>query len=195
MSIARKTIAFFQLFDILDNMEYNVIRSKRKTLALVITPQGEIVVRSPLRCSEKLIESFVHSHEAWINKNLAKVEARRKNAAAYEIDEAEAAEYIRRAKEYLPLRTQYWSEITGLHPAYVRITSAEKRFGSCNGKNGICYSYRLMAYPEKAVDYVIVHELAHIKHKNHGAEFYKLIERYMPDYREYEKILKHKGVN
>ena len=176
-------------------MEYNVIRSKRKTLALVITAQGEIIVRSPLRCSEKLIEAFVQSHEDWISKNLAKVEARRKSAAAYDIDESQKAEYIRRAKEYLPLRTQYWSEITGLHPSYVKITFAEKRYGSCNGKNGICYSYRLMAYPEKAVDYVIVHELAHIKHKNHGAEFYKLIEKYMPDYRDYEKILKHKGVN
>lgn len=176
-------------------MEYNVIRSKRKTLALVINAQGEVVVRAPLRCSDKIIASFVESHEAWISKNLIKVEQRRKNAAAFEIDEADAAEYIRRAKEYLPARTQYWSDITGLRPSYVKITSAGKRYGSCNGKNGICYSYRLMAYPERAVDYVIVHELAHIRHRNHGAEFYRLIEKYIPDYKECEKILRHKGVN
>jgi predicted metal-dependent hydrolase len=171
-------------------MEYNVIRSKRKTLALVINAQGEVVVRAPLRCSDKIIASFVESHEAWISKNLIKVEQRRKNAAAFEIDEADAAEYIRRAKEYLPARTQYWSDITGLRPSYVKITSAGKRFGSCNGKNGICYSYRLMAYPERAVDYVIVHELAHIKELNHSKRFWAIVESVLPDYKERQRILK-----
>lgn len=174
-------------------MKYDIIRTKRKTLALVITSEGKIVVRAPLRCSDKTIEDFVLRHNQWIKLNLEKVEARRQKAAAYEISEAETAEYIRLAKEYLPERTAYWSSVMGLTPSYVKITSAKKRYGSCNGKNGICYSYRVMAYPRQAVDYVIVHELAHIKYKNHGAEFYKLIEKYLPDYREYEKILKHKG--
>ena len=57
------------------------------------------------------------------------------------------------------------------------------------------FNLSLVYLDKYLIDYVIVHELAHIKHKNHGAEFYKLIEKYMPDYREYEKILKHKGVN
>ncbi len=174
-------------------MEYEIIRTKRKTLALEITSQGKVLVRSPIRCSEKIIEAFVLRHDDWIKRNLAKCEERRKNAAVFEISEADRDKYIRLAKEYLPERTAYWSAVTGLTPSYVKITSARKRYGSCNGKNGICYSFRVMAYPEKTIDYVIVHELAHIKHKDHGTDFYKLIEKYIPDYREDEKILKHKG--
>ncbi|MEG1614194.1 MAG: M48 family metallopeptidase, partial [Oscillospiraceae bacterium] len=76
-------------------------------------------------------------------------------------------------------------------PTAVKITSAEKRFGSCSGKNSLCFSYRLMQYPQDAIDYVIVHELAHIKHKNHSKNFYELIEQYMPDYKERNAILKN----
>ena len=78
----------------------------------------------------------------------------------------------------------------GLEPTGIKITSAQKRFGSCNGKNSICYSWRLMLYPPEAIDYVVVHELAHIVHKNHGAKFYKLVAKYLPDYKERVKMLR-----
>ena len=57
-------------------------------------------------------------------------------------------------------------------------------------KNSICFSWRLMLYPPEAIDYVIVHELAHIRHHDHSPAFYALIERYMPDWRERMKLLK-----
>ena len=85
---------------------------------------------------------------------------------------------------------EYYSDIMNLKPTGVKITKAKKRFGSCNDKNSLCFSCFLMSYPMEAVDYVVVHELAHIKHHNHGREFYDLIRSYMPDYKEREKILK-----
>lgn len=77
-----------------------------------------------------------------------------------------------------------------LYPKSIKITSAKTRFGSCSGDNRLCFSYLLMLYPKEAVDYVIVHELAHIKEHNHSKRFYKLIEKYMPDYKEKIKLLK-----
>lgn len=77
-----------------------------------------------------------------------------------------------------------------LYPTALKITSAKTRFGSCSGKDSICFSYLLMRYPDEAIDYVVVHELAHIKHKNHSKAFYTLIEKYLPDYKEREKLLK-----
>lgn len=174
-------------------MEYVLKKSKRKTLSIEINTDMIITVKVPLSCSQKEIESFVNSNRDWIEKSLLKIENRNKNAEAFKISEEEREKYIKKAKETLPQRVKYWSEITGLTPAYVKITSAEKRYGSCNGRNGICLSYRIMAYPKEAVDYVIVHELAHIKYKNHGRDFYKLIEKYLPEYKKYEKILKHQG--
>lgn len=171
-------------------MEYEVIRSKRKTLAMEVDTYGKITIRVPLRCPAKAIEAFVTGNRDWLEKALIKAEKRREKKAEFIIPEDQELLYRQKAKEYLSGRTAYWSNITGLTPAYVHITGAEKRFGSCNGRNGICFSFRLMAYPEKVIDYVIIHELAHIKHKNHSAEFYNLIAQFMPDYKIYEKILK-----
>ena len=174
-------------------MEYKIIRSDRKTLSIEVNKKMEIIIRAPKKCSDKTISSFAKKYEPWAERALLKTEERLKNAAEYEINEDDREKYIALARLVLPEKTHYWGKIMGLEPTYVKITSAEKRYGSCNSKNGICYSYRLMAYPEKAIDYVVIHELAHIRHKNHGREFYKLIEKYMPGYREAEKILKHKG--
>lgn len=77
-----------------------------------------------------------------------------------------------------------------LYPTGLKITSARTRFGSCSGKNSICFSWRLMDYPEPAIDNVVVHELAHIAHKNHGPQFWALVERYLPDYRARRAMLR-----
>ena len=96
------------------------------------------------------------------------------------------------AKAELPRRTAYFAKIMGVTPKSVKITSAKKRFGSCSGQNGICYSWRLMLYPSEAIDYVVVHELAHIRQKNHSPAFYREIEKILPDYKARAKLLKDK---
>jgi predicted metal-dependent hydrolase len=72
----------------------------------------------------------------------------------------------------------------------VKITAARKRFGSCSGRNGLCFSLYLMQYPPEAIDYVVVHELAHITHKNHSPAFHSLIARYLPDHKARRAMLK-----
>ena len=170
---------------------YRLIRSARKTVSLEITGDESVLVRAPLRMKTEDIELFVSKHIKWIEKNMIK--RRQINARLKETEQEDEAELRKRAAEYLTARTAYFSALMGLHPRTVKITSAKKRFGSCSAKNGICYSWRLMAYPKEAVDYVIVHELAHIAHKNHKRAFYTLIEKYLPDYRERKELLKQRG--
>jgi predicted metal-dependent hydrolase len=78
----------------------------------------------------------------------------------------------------------------GVRHSGVKITSARTRFGSCSAKNSICYSLYLMQYPPEAVDYVVVHELAHIRHKNHSPAFYAEVARWLPDYRRRQAMLR-----
>lgn len=169
-------------------MEYTLIRSKRKTISLEVTRGGEIVVRAPNRCSRTAIDSFITAHERWLQNALARVQAR--ELAYPEPDEAGREALIARAKEVIPKRAAYFSAVMGLQPTGVRITGARTRFGSCSAKNSLCFSWRLMQYPDECVDYVVVHELAHIVHKNHGPEFYALIGSVLPDYKERIKKLK-----
>ena len=66
-------------------------------------------------------------------------------------------------------------------PAGVTITGARKRFGSCSAKNRLCFSWRLMGYPEEAIDYVVVHELAHIRHPDHSPAFHMRVRSFLPE--------------
>lgn len=144
-------------------IEYELVRSKRKTLAVQVTREGRVIVRAPLRLAKYRIERFVAEHTDWIARALADQQSRR--AAHPEPDEAKQAELIRRAKIELPPKVQHYAKLMNLYPTGLKITSARTRFGSCSGKNSICFSWRLMDYPEPAIDYVVVHELAtlHIK--------------------------------
>ena len=94
------------------------------------------------------------------------------------------------AKVYFNDKTEYYSKLMGLKYGRITITSAQKRFGSCSSEGNICFSYRLMLYPEEAREYVIVHELAHLKEMNHSARFYKIVESVLPDYKLRRKMLK-----
>lgn len=167
--------------------DYELIRSDRKTLGLQVK-DGRVIVRAPRIVTLQQIERFVREHEDWIQNALSRQAA--KQAAHPEPTAAERAELIRRAKEILPQRTAYWSQRMGLYPTQIRITSAQRRFGSCSSEGHICYSWRLMQYPPEAIDYVVVHELAHLKHMNHSQAFHALVAKYLPDHKARRALLK-----
>ena len=169
-------------------MTYEIVRSRRRTVALEVTREGRVLVRAPLRMPQGEIKRFVASHAAWLEKAQAKVAARQ--AAHPPLTEQETAALRQRAKELLPDRVAHYAAIMGVTPTSVKITSARTRFGSCSGKNGICFSLYLMQYPEEAIDYVVVHELAHIRHHDHSPAFYAEMAKVLPDYKERMKLLK-----
>lgn len=169
-------------------MTYEIVRSRRRTVALEVTREGRVLVRAPLRMPQGEIKRFVASHAAWLEKAQAKVAARQ--AAHPPLTEQETAALRQRAKELLPDRVAHYAAIMSVTPTSVKITSARTRFGSCSGKNGICFSLYLMQYPEEAIDYVVVHELAHIRHHDHSPAFYREVARYLPDWRQRRDLLR-----
>ena len=167
--------------------DYTVVRSKRRSMAVEITRDARVIVRVPLGCSEKAAAAFAESQRDWIEKHL---EMQKKRIERYpEPDEQEKARLIADAKRVIPERVRHYAGLMGLEPAGIKITGAKARFGSCSAKNGLCFSWRLMLRPPEAVDCVVVHELAHIKHKNHGRAFYALMASVLPDYKERQKLL------
>lgn len=167
--------------------EYTLIRSKRRTLSLEITRDLTVLVRAPLRCSQGEIERFVQRHEAWIDTHVEQQRARR--AAHPEPTEEERKALIAKAKKELPPKVAHYAALMGVEPTGITITGARTRYGSCSAKNRLSFTWRLMDYPEEAIDGVVVHELAHIVHKNHGPEFYALVESILPDYKRRKKLL------
>lgn len=98
--------------------------------------------------------------------------------------------YKERAKEILTQRINHYSQITGWKFSTLSINNAQTRWGSCNHKNKINLSLRLVMVPIPIVDYVVVHELAHVVEKNHGAEFWDKVGEVLPDYKERRKRLR-----
>ena len=170
------------------SIAYTLVRSRRKTLAIEITRDARIIVRSPLRCPQRQIDAFVESRQAWIEATLSRQQQRL--AAHPPLTEYEIEDLRRKAKSYIPSRVSYWAQRMDLFPAAVKITSARTRFGSCSSQNNLCFSLYLMQYPPEAIDAVVVHELCHMRHRNHSDAFYAEVERWLPDYREREKLLK-----
>ncbi|HHY51940.1 MAG TPA: M48 family metallopeptidase [Clostridiales bacterium] len=169
-------------------MEYELKRSKRKTLAIEITRNGNVVVRAPKKLPLQEIERFLLQKSAWIAKH--QVIQRQRMLDYPEPSPEELKVLAQQARQYIPRRVEHYANIMGLSPSGIRITAAKTRFGSCSYQNRLCFSCRLMAYPPEAIDYVVVHELAHINHKNHGKEFYALVSSILPDYRERKALLK-----
>lgn len=173
----------------MDKIPYRVVRSNRRSVSMEITPGLEVLVRAPKLMPQAMIESFVERHRDWAEAHLARAKERASRLPP-EPTEEEKQELIRRAKALLPERVAHYGVIMGLTPTGITVTGAQKRFGSCSGKNRLCFSWRLMRYPQEAIDYVVVHELAHIRHKDHGKAFYALIATVLPDYKEREALLR-----
>ena len=166
---------------------FPVLRSDRRTVGITVRRGGEVVIRAPKRMPLSEVRNVVEAHRAWLEKA---IEAGKRLP---DLPDAQEQEVLRRkAKQLLPPLVERWAKIIGVQPASFRITSAKTRFGSCSGRNGLCFSLFLMQYPPEAIEYVVVHELCHILHHDHSAAFWAAVERYLPDYRTRKKLLKIK---
>ena len=169
-------------------MEYQWVRSNRKTTAIQINEKGDIIVRSPYSVSRRKVEQMLREKQDWIEKHQKAIKERENSRR--EMTEQERREGIERAKQILPARIQYYAKIMGV--TYGRITLREQktRWGSCSSKGNLNFNWKLALMPDEILDYVVVHELAHRMEMNHSDKFWKIVEPVLPDYRERRKGLK-----
>lgn len=98
--------------------------------------------------------------------------------------------YKKRAQEIIPPMVEMHAQRMDCHPTQVKFRKNKSRWGSCSSKNVINFNILLMKFPKSVIEYVVIHELAHIKHKNHSQRFWSFVERYCSDYKEQERLLK-----
>ena len=124
----------------------------------------------------------------WLQDAITKQQEKAKNRVEYSAEDTEKMRKL--AKEIIPQKVERFSKIMGVTPSSVKINSAKKRYGSCSAENNLNFSLYLMDKDEEFIDYVVIHELAHIKHHNHSKEFYSFIEQFMPNYKEISNMYK-----
>lgn len=171
-------------------VEYRVLRSNRKTIALEILPDGSVVVRCPSRASEESIRRFVEQKSPWLRKHLEKF----RNIPAREPFGHETLLTLRQeAADYIPGRAAHFAPLVGVTYRSITIRCQHSRWGSCSVQGNLNFNCLLMLVPKDVLDYVVVHELCHRKQMNHSPAFWEEVERVLPNWKEHRKWLKENG--
>jgi predicted metal-dependent hydrolase len=211
-----------------------IIRSKRKTIALVVSADATLVVRAPMIATLEYIKNLVFKERFWINEKKKQVlknggPAKNKefmNGEGFlylgeiyklKIENCEAVKlsdylyfpqkylnnapvkmigwYKQKALEKITERVHRYSQITGWKFSSISVTRAEKRLGSCGPGGSVNFSWKLIMAPVDMIDYVVVHELAHITEKNHSVSFWNKVKTVLPDYKSRQRWLKDNRIN
>lgn len=165
-------------------MDIKIIRSNRKTIAIEVTRDGEVVVRAPWLVPKKRLEQFVIEKNGWIQKTLKRVS--QKPRTDYDEQQLKAL-----AEKIIPKRVEYFADIIGVDYKNITIRRQKTRWGSCSAKGNLNFNCMLVTLPPELLDYVVVHELCHRKQMNHSAAFWQEVSRVLPDYKQLRTQLKN----
>lgn len=156
-----------------------------------MTSEG-LIVRVPLRCSQKQIDEFLESHKAWIDKAKQRIEEQTVHPVE-RLSMDEIRSLADRALKYIPERVAFYAPKIGVSYGRITIRNQKSRWGSCSTKGNLNFNCLLMLTPPEVIDSVVVHELCHRKEMNHSKRFYDEVLRVYPDYHKWNKWLKDNG--
>ena len=183
------------------HIPYEIVRSKRKSYGISIEADGSVKVRMPLHGSSATAKEFLSEKCDWIATHFLKqklkamiVEEKKADCPYSEEQLKEAERYFRvQARHYFPVRVGYFARQLGVLYGKITIRDQKTRWGSRSSSGTLSFNWRLMLAPKEVLDYVVVHELCHIKEMNHSPAFWREVEQVMPDYKIYRKWLKEHG--
>ena len=167
---------------------YRTVRSRRKTMALVLLPDGTLEVRCPLRMADSQVRTFVESKRSWIEKQLS-----RQLPAQPVFTERDLSLLTEQVRKTVSERLAYFAPLVGVSYGRVSIRRQKTRWGSCSGKGNLNFNCLLALTPAEVQDYVVVHELCHRKEMNHSPRFWTEVARVLPDYSLRRKWLRENG--
>ncbi len=169
--------------------EYTIKESARaKNIRLTVSRDGKVVATKPRRISSKLVEAFVKSKKDWVEECLRRIAVKKDLGLIMPTREdflANRYKFQRLIREKLEKFNSYYGFIYKV----VSIKNTKTRLGSCSRRGNLNFSYQLTAYSDKVINYVVVHELCHLKEFNHSKRFWDLVEKTIPDYRQIRKTI------
>ena len=171
--------------------EYSIVKSNRKSIAIQIQPEGNVIVRAPKRMRMEEIKRFVESKAEWIEKHLSNCTSQNQE----ELTDQEIQALREKARALVTERVQYYAPLIGVTYNQIVIRAQHTRWGSCSSKGNLNFNCLLALVPPEVLDYVVVHELCHRKELNHSDRFWNEVAKILPDYKTRKKWLKDNGSN
>lgn len=178
-------------------LTYRIVRSERKTLSVSIQPDCTITVRAPRSVSDSQIRRFLIEKQHWLITKYLEAKQKQEAIPCSDLTDTQRAaltrRYIDAAKEYFPKRVAYFHQFTGGTYSRITIRDQKTRWGSCSSKGTLSFNWRLMLAPTAILDYVVVHELCHLRHMDHSPAFWQAVGEVFPDYASARKWLRKHG--
>ena len=165
-----------------EQISYEMIRKRIKNIYIHIK-EAKVIVTIPYKMEKGKAISVVEEKKKWI---FDRVRKQKQNPKEEKMTEKE----LEILKQIVQEKVPFYAEKIGEHPNKVRIRDLNYAWGSCSAKKNISINEKLAKYSEREIEYVILHELCHLKHMNHSKQFWNLVEEYMPDYKSIRKELK-----
>ncbi len=172
-------------------LDIRIIRCSRKTIAMKVDSPTRLIVRAPEAMPDSEIDAVIKKHWDWITRHLQLAEAKEAKAAAVEKFTAQEIEGLaEQAVRMIPERAAFFAQKMGVRYGNITIRNQRTRWGSCSSKRNLNFNCLLMLVPAEVCDYVVVHELAHLKELNHSPQFWAEVQKIIPDFRRHRKWLK-----
>ena len=169
-------------------ISYELKRSRRaRCMRLAVGPGGVITVTAPYLSSAYTVERFMQKHAEWIDRAVRRMRKVKKlpvsGMRAYK-------EHKEAARKLVHERIAHWNAQYQHTVGRIAIRDTKTLWGSCSRKGNLNFSYKLFFLPQELVDYVVVHELCHLKEHNHSPAFWRLVAQTIPDYARRRQELK-----
>lgn len=159
-----------------------------KNIRISIRTDGSVSLTLPFFVSQKRGVAFLESKQVWIRENLLRFKNR--PTLLSHGSKEELRERGSEAKQLIEERLEFYRTAYGVSWSAVSIRNQKTRWGSCSRDGRLSFNYRLLFLPEQLRDYVIVHELCHLKEFNHSPRFWNLVAQTFPDFKTLRKELR-----
>lgn len=166
--------------------------ARARHIRLTVYPDRRVVVTVPPRVNEKKVAEFINEKSAWIQKQLAFFEKTNPTIAGYDEKKSYTA-YKDSALRLVKRRIEYFNKYYNFSFSGIKITNTKTQWGSCSAQRVLSFNFRIAFVEPKLADYLIVHELCHLREFNHSPRFWKLVELAIPDYKTARAELKRQG--
>jgi predicted metal-dependent hydrolase len=170
--------------------EYTIKRVPySRSVKLAVNHNGTVEVIAPEKVTEQTIETFVMTKALWVLRSI-KRQVKNPRVILHEKEQDNWQIYKHRAHMLVSERLAYFNQYYGFSWNTIIIKKTKSRWGSCSLQGNLNFNYKIALLPLELADYIIVHELCHLKEMNHSIDFWNLVEQKIPDYRELRKSLK-----
>lgn len=166
-----------------------IIRTSRRSLGLQVRADGTVCARVPIQVTDQSVCEFIRGHEEWIIKKRKMVLTKDYRPDLIYLPEVTEESDRERIRTFIEEKVMFYASVMDVTYERITMRNQKGRWGSCSSDGNLNFNCRLLFMPDRIVDYVVIHELAHRRFMNHSKAFWKEVEKYMPDYKEQKKLL------